>query len=242
MTPDGTGRNFLLSFGTRSLRLTILGPRAFRLRFNPASGAAYTSQYLIAVTTRDLGIAGLILNTTRPPNQLLVDTGSIQIQVGLAPFAISVLRGGQLVHRDFPDEGVLYIPNQEVIAVTKDAPPGAYYFGCGEKPGSQAAKNGFSFNFFNFDNYTYTGEAVGDAGPLNPNEPLYCSIPLLVEANPFPTGAFAGASYACGVFLDNTAQTFINVEASDRYRRDRINIISGHCTTSSIITSLPAIG
>jgi alpha-glucosidase len=214
VTPDATGRNFLLTFGTRSLQLSILGPRAFRLRFNPAAGAVYTSEYSIAVTNRDLGIAGLILNTTRPPNQYLIDTGTIQIRVGLAPFTISVSRGAQLIHRDFPGEGVLYIPNQQVIAVTQDAPAGAYYFGCGEKPGAQTAKNGFSLNFFNFDNYTYAGEAVGDGGPLNPNEPLYCSIPLLVETNPAPSGDFAGAPYACGVFLDNTAQTFINVEAN----------------------------
>jgi alpha-glucosidase len=214
VTPDATGRNFLLTFATRSLQLSVLGPRAFRLRFNPAPGAVYTSEYSIAVTNHDLGVAGLALNNTRPPNQLLIDTGTIQIRVGLAPFAISVSRGAQLIHRDFPGEGVLYIPNQQVIAVTKDAPPGAYYFGCGEKPGAQTAKNGYSLNFFNFDNFTYTGEAVGDAGPLNPNEPLYCSIPLLVETNPAPSGVFAGAPYACGIFLDNTAQTFINVEAS----------------------------
>jgi alpha-glucosidase len=214
VTPDATGRNFVLSFGTRSLQLTILGPQAFRLRFNPTPGAVYTSEYSIAVVARDLGIAGVRLNTTRLPNQLLIDTGSIQLQVALAPFAISVLRNTQLIHRDFPNEGVLFIPNQEVIAVTKSAPPGAFYFGCGEKPGSQSAKNGFGFNFFNFDNFTYTGEAVGDGGPLNPNEPLYCSIPFLVEANPFPAADFAGPPYACGIFLDNTAQTFINVEAN----------------------------
>ncbi len=214
VAPDATGRNFLLTFGTRSLLLSVLGPRAFRLRFNPAPAALYDSEYSIAVTTHDLGVAGLVLNTAQSPAQLLINTGTVQIQVNLTPFAISVLRGGQLIHRDMPSEGVLYIPNQEVIAVTKDARSGAYYFGCGEKPGALAAKNGFSFNFFNFDNFTYTGEAVGDSGPLNPNEPLYCSIPLLVEVNPAPTGDFAGPAYACGLFLDNTAQTFINVTAS----------------------------
>ena len=154
VTSDATGRNFVLGFGTRSLQLTILGPQAFRLRFNPTPGADYNSEYSVAVVARDLGIASLRLNTTRPPNQLLIDTGAIQIQVALAPFALSVLRNGQLIHRDFPNEGVLFIPNQEVIAVTKAAPPEAFYFGCGEKAGSLTARNGFSFNFFNFDNYT----------------------------------------------------------------------------------------
>jgi alpha-glucosidase len=214
VTPDATGRNFLLAFGNRSLQLTVLGPRAFRLRFNPAAGAVYTSEYSIAVVSRDLGLTGLHLNTVNQPTQLSIDTGSIRIQVALAPFSLTVFRGAQLIHSDFPNEGVLYILNQEVIAVTKSAPAGASYFGCGEKPGSQTAKNGFSFNFFNFDNYTYTAESVGQtSGPLNPTEPLYCSIPFLVETNPAPSGPFAGTPYACGVFLDNTAQTFINVEA-----------------------------
>ncbi len=217
VTPDATGRSFILSAGARSLLVTVLGPNAFRVRFNPAPGAAYTSESSIAVVTRDLGLAGLPTHTSRPANQLVIDTGSIRIQIGLTPFAISVTRSetGQLIHRDFPGEGVLYIPNAEVIAVMKEAPPGAMYFGCGEKAGSQLQKNGFTFTFFNFDDFAYGGPALGDAGPLNPTEPLYCSIPLLVEANPFPSGDFAGAPYACGVFLDNTAQTFINVSAND---------------------------
>ncbi len=220
VTPDATGRSFRLAFGNRSLQLTVLGPRAFRLRFNPAVGAGYAAEYSVAVVSRDLGLAGLNLNTVNQPAQLSIDTGSIRIQVDLTPFAISVFRGAQLIHRDFPQEGVLYIPDKEVIAVTKSVPSTASYFGCGEKPGSRTAKNGYSFNFFNFDNFTYTGESVGQtSGPLNPSEPLYCSIPLLVEANPAPSGAFAGAPYACGVFLDNTAQTFIDVgsTSADKY-------------------------
>jgi alpha-glucosidase len=215
VTPDATGRNFLLTFGNNlSLQLTVLGPRAFRLRFNPAPGAVYTTEYSVAVVSRDLGLAGLNLNTNNQPGQLSIDTGSIRIQVSLTPFSISVFRGAQLIHSDFPNEGVLYIPNQQVIAVTKTAPSSAFYFGCGEKPGSLTTKNGFSFNFFNFDNFTYTGESFGQtSGPLNPTEPLYCSIPFLIETNPSPAAPFAGGPYSYGIFLDNTAQTFINVEA-----------------------------
>jgi len=217
VAPDAAGFNFLLSFGPRSLLLSVLGPRAFRLRFNPAPASVYTSEYSVAVVTRDLGLAGLRVNTSHPnPNQLAIDTGTIRILVGLAPFSISVFQSatGQLLHRDTPGQGVLYIPNQEVIAVMKDTPAGAFYYGCGEKAGNQAAKNTFSYTFFNFDNFAYGGPCIGNAGPLNPTEPLYCSIPLLVEANPSPSGDFAGAPYACAVFLDNTAQTFINVQAN----------------------------
>src|SRR5438105_11673209 len=41
----------------------------------------------------------------------------------------------------------------EVCAVMKKAAPGAEYLGCGEKAGSQLFKNGFTFTFFNFDNF-----------------------------------------------------------------------------------------
>ena len=217
VVPDSTGPHFTLHFGARSLLLSVLGPSAFRLRFNPAPGAVYSSEYSVAVTTRDLGLNGLHVTTTHPSaSQLFIDTGTIRIEVGLAPFAIAVVRSatGQLLHRDAPGQGVLYIPNQEVIAVMKDVPAGALYFGCGEKAGSQTVKNGFSFTYFNFDNFSYGGPSFGTAGPLNPTEPLYCSIPLLVETNPAPSGAFAGPAFACGVFLDNTAQTFINVMAN----------------------------
>ena len=118
VTPDATGRNFVLAFGNRSLQLPVLGPRAFRLRFNPAAGAVYTSEYSVAVVSRDLGLAGLRLNTVNQPAQLSIDTGSIRIQVGLEPVSLRVLRCAQLFHCDFPNEGVLYIPIQEVIAVT----------------------------------------------------------------------------------------------------------------------------
>ena len=136
VTPDATGRSFRLAFGNRSLQLTVLGPRAFRLRFNPAVGAVYAAEYSVAVVSRDLGLAGLNLNTrVNRPAQLSIDTGSIRIQVGLTPFSISVFRGAQLIHCDFPQEGVLYIPNQEVIAVSKSAPSTASYFGLRGKAG-----------------------------------------------------------------------------------------------------------
>src|ERR1019366_6729562 len=58
VTSDATGRNFVLGFGTRSLQLTILGPQAFRLRFNPTPGADYNSEYSVAVWS---GCGGLRL-------------------------------------------------------------------------------------------------------------------------------------------------------------------------------------
>jgi len=213
---DSTGRNFTFVFGSRSLVLQLLGPTAFRLRFNPASGATYDYEISTAVVSRDLGLASLQASHSQPSaGQLVIETGELTITVGLTPFAVQVYRNGQLIHQDAPGQGVLYIPGQEVIAVMKTTPPGAGYFGLGEKAGSQLAKNNFTFTFFNYDNFTYNGPSLGDPGPLNPTEPLYCSIPVLVENNPFPSGAFSGAPFATGVFLDNPAQTYANVSSND---------------------------
>ncbi|MEO7099239.1 MAG: TIM-barrel domain-containing protein [Luteolibacter sp.] len=215
-TADASGQNFTFVFGSRSLVIQILGPTAFRLRFNPASGATYGYEVSTAVVTRDLGLAGLTVNHSQPsPSLLMIETGGMTVKIGLAPFTVQVLRNGQLIHQDAPGQGVLYIPGQEVIAVMKTAPPGAGYYGLGEKAGSQFAKNGFTFTFFNFDNFTYNGPSLGEPGPLNPTEPLYCSIPVLIENNPFPSGSFGGAPYATGLFLDNPAQTYANVSAND---------------------------
>jgi alpha-glucosidase len=218
VTPNLGGRNFTFAFGQRSLVISVLGPTAFRLRFNPAPNADYNSEYSIAVVQRDLGLQGM--NLTQPPghaNQLILDTGVLRIQIGLQPFAVAVFRSinNQLIHADAPGSGVLFIPGDEVTAVMKTAPPGAFYFGCGEKAGSQLLKNNFTFANFNFDNFTYNGPSLGTPGPLNPSEPLYCSIPLLIEHNPSPSGPYSGGPYAYGVFLDNVGQSFINVTTND---------------------------
>lgn len=213
---DASGQRFTFTFGPRSLILQVLGPTAFRLRFSPAPGSKYNYETSTAVVSRDLGLSGLAVTTHQPNAQtLVIETGKVSISVGLAPFAVQVLRGGQLIHEDAPGQGILYIPGQEVTAVMKTAAPGASYFGLGEKAGAQMKKNNFTFTFFNFDNFTYNGPSLGDPGPLNPTEPLYCSIPVLVESNPFPTGGFGGAAYACGMFVDNSAQTYANISAND---------------------------
>jgi alpha-glucosidase len=214
---NGGNTRHVFPFGTqRSLVVEVLGPTAFRLRFNPAQSATYDSEYSVSVVNRDLGLTGLQVNKITSANQLVLDTGAIQIIIGLDPFEVSVKRGAQLVHRDQPGQGVLYIPGDEVIAVMKTQGQNAHYLGLGEATGSQLFKEKFTFTFSNFDNYAYnTGPCLGDGGPLNPTEPLYCSIPFLIEWNPFPAGDFNGAPYACGIFLDNPGQSFCNIGADD---------------------------
>jgi alpha-glucosidase len=213
---DAANRRFTFFFGQRSLFIEILGELGFRLRFNPAPAASYDFETSVSVVSRDLGLAGLQVQANQPgPNLVGLSTGSLRIEVNLAAFAVAVYRGNQLLHQDQPGQGILYIPGAEVVAVMKTAPQGAFYVGGGEKAGSQLFKNNFTFTYFNFDNFMYGGPSLGNPGPLNPTEPLYCSIPFLIEINPAPTGAAAGPAYAYGIFLDNTAQSFINVTAND---------------------------
>jgi alpha-glucosidase len=215
---DPVGRRFSFTFGARSLVLEVLGATAFRVRFDPSPGASYDLERSVAVVSRDLGLTGLTVSYRQPQrDQLIIETGTLSVLVSLAPFEIRVFRGAQLIHRDFPGRGILYIPGAEVTAVLKSIPPGARYVGLGEKAGAELQKQGFTFTFFNFDNYMYSGPSLGMPGPLNPTEPLYCSIPLLIELNPSPptAGDFSGPPFACALFLDNPAQSFVNVAAND---------------------------
>lgn len=225
-SPDPAGRRFTFSFGPNAayaLFVEILGPWAYRLRFRPEPNASYATETSTAVVNRDLGLAGLrVAHSTPNPGLLVVDTGAIQLHIGLAPFSVQVFRGNQLLHQDAPGQGVLYIPGQQVVAVMKSAPSGADHYGLGEKAGAKLQKDNYTFTFFNFDNYTYNGPSEGQPGPLNPTEPLYCSIPFLVENNPQPNpqSPYSGPAFATGLFLDNPGQTFCNISADDYSEMD----------------------
>lgn len=200
-----------------SLVLSFLGPTCFRVRFSPIPDADLGTETSFAVVDRDLGPVNLTV-VQDDGQALVVDTGEMRVEVGLQPFAVSVYRDGQLISQDYPGQGLVYIPGQVVTANFKTFPQNALYTGFGEKAGSQLVKNQFTMTQFNFDNFIYsTGPLPSgqQGGPLNPTEPLYCSIPLIIETNPNPTGPFAGSPYAYGIFLDNPAQTYFNVGAND---------------------------
>ena len=226
------GNSFLLTAQDNgvSLNLSFLSPTCFRVRFSPDPSATYTTDNSRAVVNRDLGpVTVSVLENTSA--RLVLDTGTIQLQIALQPYAVQVFRklGNdlQLVHSDntatngnitTPGYNLVYIPGQEVIAYFKTYPAHAHYFGFGEKAGSQLAKNEFTMTFFNFDNFEYASgplPAGQDSGPLNPSETLYCSVPLLIENNPSPQDGYAGPAYSYGLFFDNTAQSYINIGASD---------------------------
>ena len=76
---------------------------------------------------------------------------------------------------------------------------------------------------FNFDNFIYARAPIpagGEGGPLNAAEPLYASIPLLIEINRAPAGACAGPPYCYGLFLDNVSQSFFDL-GDERLGRER---------------------
>jgi alpha-glucosidase len=213
--PDGNV--FLLRAASgMAVQLSFLGPQAFRVRFHPVDDPDYSRDPSYAVVDRDLG-AVTVQVASQSSSQLVLDTGSLRVEVGLQPYALSVYRGAQLIHQEPPERNLIYAQGGPAVANFKTVPDNALYFGFGEKAGSQLAKNGFAMTFFNFDNFTYASgplPSYEDGGPLNPTEALYNSTPLLIEVNPSPSGAFAGPAYSYGLFFDNPSQSYINIEAN----------------------------
>jgi len=224
-TPIGTidsvtrsGNAFTLSLqGGRTLQVSFLSPTCYRVRFNPAPNPDYSTEISAAVVRRDLGSVKLAI-VANTPQQLVVDTGSMRVEIGRQPFRIRVFRNGQLVSADEPSYNLVYIPGQRVIANFKTRPAGANYCGFGEKAGSQLLKTEFTMTQFNYDNFKYSKPTVPSGtspGPLNPSIALYVSIPFMLELNTQPAGDFAGAPYACGIFFDNPAQSYFNMGSDD---------------------------
>ena len=191
--------------------LTVLSPGMFRVRFNPAGN--YTTYSYYAVVQRNFG--AFTLNARDLGSTIEIETSILRIVVTKSPYSVAVFRGAQLIHADTPSYNLVYIPGQEVVANFKIYPANARYFGLGEKAGAILAKNEFTTTSFNFDNFSYQQgpDIPGDGqNPLNPSEPLYCSVPFLIENNPNPVN---GASYSYGLFFDNPSQSFFNIGTND---------------------------
>ncbi|MEJ0040591.1 MAG: TIM-barrel domain-containing protein [Gammaproteobacteria bacterium] len=209
-TQTGNVVNFQMQSGPAP-QLTILSATLFRVRFNPAGN--YSSDNSNAVVNKNLGAPAFAVNDLG--GSLEIQTGALRIVINKSPWSLAVFRFGQLIHADTPTYNLVYIPGQEVIANFKVYPANARYFGLGEKAGAALAKNEFSTTFINYDNFTYhQGPGIPGDGQncLNPQEPLYCSIPFLIENNPNPVN---GGAYSYGLLFDNPAQTFFNIGASD---------------------------
>lgn len=222
------------------LYIYFLSHLTFRVRFNPDPEAPYVPTESPA-TVQDR-IEAYDLNVKEANGVLKMTTNFIEVRVNLAKYALSVYKGEQLIHADPPDYNLVYIPRDigEAVANFKMAPTYAQYYGFGEKAGASLDKRRVpkqhfygqfggkiyekipsALTFFNYDNFGYAVPDLtpGDEvqGPLNPNEPLYQSSPFLVEHNPTPSGQFAGESYAYGILVDNTSQTYVNLRQGDKY-------------------------
>jgi alpha-glucosidase len=218
------GNTFTLTLqgGARTLQISALGPRCVRVRFNPTPGASYAQEISPAVVNRNLGTVALTI-VEQSATRLAIDTGGMLVDVALQPYRLRVFRGAQLVSADEPSYNLIYIPNALVTANCKTRPDGARYCGFGEKAGAQVLKNLFTMTQFNYDNFSYTKPTVPagtEPGPLNPSDALYASIPFMLEVNPAPSGPFAGAPYAGGIFFDNGGQSYFNMGANDYSNMD----------------------
>jgi len=215
-----------------SVKIYILGSSAFRVRFNPLS-SDYSTNYSYAVINRDLGETKIDYQETEFNNTRILEItlNYLTLRVGLNPYGIAVYRESQVIHQDSYSYNLVYIPGQEVTACFKSVIQGAGYYGFGEKAGINLDKNYHTMTFFNYDNFEYDGTNEGDyrvippdnqPGPLNASEPLYNSMPVLLEWNPAPpkTGFFSGSPYAYVILLDNPSQTYYNIQTNDYANMD----------------------
>ncbi len=209
------------------IQLYILGPSAFRVRFNPNS-PNYPPKKSNAVVNLNLGTTEI--NYREDNNTLIVELDDITINIGLQPYGIAVTRKTkenqvQTIHETNYDYNLVYEDNSEVTACFMKVPDGAGYYGFGEKAGIGLNKNFQTMTFFNYDNFTYEGPNTPQGnnypvvpsgpGPLNAEEPLYNSMPILMEWNPKPSGDFTGEPYAYAILLDNPCQTYFNIQTND---------------------------
>jgi alpha-glucosidase len=216
------------------LRLYLLGPSAFRVRFRPGT-SDYSKDGSYAVVNKNLGPVNFTVLQNDDQVLSIRLSANVRLDVMRRPFTVQVYLKGTLISTD-TGQGLVYLPGvagAHAIANFKNYPANAYYFGLGEKGGNTLAMNEQSMTFFNYDNYKYSGAARSDGsgygpvvpgfsapGPLNTAEPLYNSIPFLIEDNPNPLDAHGNPTnvpYAYGLFLDNESQSYFNTGQSSSY-------------------------
>ncbi|HET9954800.1 MAG TPA: TIM-barrel domain-containing protein, partial [Polyangiaceae bacterium] len=204
-----------------AVQVSFLSTRALRVQFRPTPNAQYQldgGSY--AVVNRALAPVNLtIQEIDRGGATLYVQTGELDVYIGLAPYGMAVYRNGQLITQDMYGTNLVF--SNSAVACLRSAPGSENYYGLGEKAGAQLNKKYFTLTCFNYDNFTYQGSAEdgiipqGNAGgPLNPSEPLYNSMPFLLAVNTQQDSSGQPA-YAYGLFLDNVAQSYFNLGSND---------------------------
>jgi alpha-glucosidase len=219
-------------------KIHIIGPAAFRVRFNPrfSNAGQYAQDGSYAVVSPKIGpiVIRVLQNDRQKLSVALSD--DVRLEVLLQPFTVQVFLRGRLISTDTA-QGLVYLPGvggAQAVANFKRYPANAHYFGFGEKGGQMLAMERQSMTFFNYDNFKYSGPdggptavippgSVPGPGPLSTAEPLYNSIPFLIEDNPNPLddgGNPTGVPYAYGLFLDNESQSYFNIGQSSSYAGD----------------------
>jgi len=206
------------------VKVSFLSPTALRVRFRPEVNPNYDKNNSYAVVNRDLGKVSI--NVTELPDNggtLKVQTGVLDVFIGLAPYGISVQKNGKVITEDTYNKNIVY--SNQAIANLKKSPDSESYFGFGEKAGSQLDKKKYTLTFFNYDNFTYNditangGKVVPDnneGGPLNPSGPLYNSMPFALAIGK----GQQSVEYAYGVYFDNVSQSYFNLGSNDYSNMD----------------------
>eukprot|EP00897_Mesotaenium_endlicherianum_P007664 jgi/Mesen1/6926/ME000036S06254 len=197
-----------------SLQITFLTETSFRFRYAPLGDSdTYSRDYHYAVPVADPHSTeahpkpdAAAARAALLPTEYgwAVDTGAMQMLIRQSQLAINVLRGDELIVGD-SCLGVRIGNQGHSAAAAFRARADSHFFGFGQKSGLQLDKNREAMTFFNYDNFAYNFD--------DPSLPLYISVPLLIETNAGCEGA--DSPYAYGIFLDNPAQTFMNLSQDE---------------------------
>jgi alpha-glucosidase len=206
-----------------ALLLTFLSSSTLRVQFRPQIGAVYAPDApSYAVQNRTLGAVQIaVTEVDRGGRTLQIQTGSLTVYIGLQPYGMAIYQNGQLISEDCYGKNLIF--SNQAVACLRKSPSAERYYGFGEKAGAQLDKKHFTMTCFNYDNFMYAGSASegvipqgNQAGPLNPSEPLYNSMPfMLAVGTPEGSGTGAPLPYAYGLFLDNVSQSYFNMGSSD---------------------------
>ncbi|PWJ43236.1 glycoside hydrolase family 31 protein [Sediminitomix flava] len=216
---------YLTNTNQYQVKVSFLSPSALRVRFKPYRYPNYEKNNSYTVVNHDLGNIDKfeVSELDQDGGTLKIDTGVLQVYIGLNPYGISVQKDGKVITEDTYGKNIVF--SNEAIANLKKCPDSESFYGFGEKAGDQLDKKKFSLTFFNYDNFTYNdidangGKVVpenNEGGPLNPSSPLYNSMPFALAVGK----GNENIEYAYGLFFDNVSQSYFNLGSNDYSNMD----------------------
>ena len=205
--------NFLLRLADQlAVQLSSSRPPA-SVRFSPRAPWDYGTETSVAVINRDLGHPDTrVVESTS--ERLIVETARCASRSISSPMPLRVYRDAQLICADQPGPQPRLSLRRTWRRQHQEDAGERRLLRLRREGGARLLRNGSSTTNFNFDNFSYARAPIPagtEGGPLNPAEPLYASIPLLIEINRAPTGDYAGPPYCYGLFFDNVSQSFFNI-------------------------------